>query len=221
MEYFSVHETAPYGMTLYDAATGRELFHADAAGDTGRGVMARVGYTDGYFELWGRDTKAYASYGGNDVREAAFAPDSINFRIFWDGDLYDELLDGEGETESRVKISGRDGMIQVLPGTLTNNGTKNNVCLTADLFGDWREEIVARADDGTALLVFTTVIPTKHRLYTLMHDRTYRMQAAAENAGYNQPPHLGYYVSENRDAYDRREDACRIRTVHEGITKSR
>ena len=183
--------------------------------------MAHVGYTAGYFELWGRDAKACASYGGTDVREEAYSPDSINFRIFWDGDLYDELLDGEGETESRVKICGRDGAIRILDGTVTNNGTKNNVCLTADLFGDWREEIAARSADGKSLLIFTTVIPTGHRLYTLMHDRTYRMQAACQNAGYNQPPHIGYYVSEERDPCDQRENACRIRTVVGGQVRMR
>ncbi len=93
--------------------------------------------------------------------------------------------------------------------------------MTADLFGDWREENAARSADGKSLLVFTTVIPTRHRLYTLMHDRAYRMQAASQNAGYNQPPHIGYYVSEERDAYDRREEACRIRTACGGRARTR
>ena len=33
--------------------------------------------------------------------------------------------------------------------TLTNNYTKNNPCLTADLFGDWREEVVARGNNAS------------------------------------------------------------------------
>lgn len=220
MEYFSVHETEPCGMTLYDAATGKELFHQDSDSDTGRGMMANAGYTDGYFELWGAGS--FASYGGKDVREADYAYDSANFRIFWDGDLYDELLDGVDETgDCAVKISGSSGILEVFPDIRTNNGTKNNVCLTADLFGDWREEFAARSADGTALLVFTTVIPTKHRLYTLMHDRAYRMQTASQNAGYNQPPHIGYYISEIPDQRDQREKACRITTEHEGMIYSR
>ena len=98
---------------------------------------------------------------------------------------------------------------------MTNNGTKHNVCLSADLFGDWREEIVVRSEDSRMLWVYTTVIPSECRMYTLMHDRTYRMQAAAQNAGYSQPPHTGYVISED-DRVDQRAASCRIRTVHDG-----
>ena len=227
-EYFSVHENEPYGMTLYRALDGKELFHLDGDGDTRRGVMAHAGYSSGYFEMWGAGE--YASYGKEDVRKADFQYASDNFRIFWDGDLYDDLLDidppagvpeGEYPSEGHIRIDNMAGCIDVLPDGLSNNGTKNNVCLSADLLGDWREEIVVRSDDGSSLLVYTTTIPTAHKLYTLMHDRAYRMQTASQNAGYNQPPHLGYYVSDDSDKYDQRKTACRIRTVHEGVESER
>lgn len=92
-------------------------------------------------------------------------------------------------------------------------GQGNHNLAVADVDGDGREEIVVRSDDGKSLLIYTTTIPAEHKLYTLMHDRTYRMQAAAQNAGYNQPPHLGYYVSDSADGPDLRRDACRIRTT--------
>ena len=227
-EYFSVHEAEPYGMTLYRARDGKELFHRDGNCDTRRGVMAHVGYSSGYFEMWGAGE--YASYGNEDIRKEDFRYASDNFRIFWDGDLYDDLLDidppaglaeGEHPSEGHIRIDNMKGCVEVLPDGLSNNGTKNNVCLSADLFGDWREEIVVRSDDGSSLLVYTTTIPTSHKLYTLMHDRTYRMQTASQNAGYNQPPHLGYYVSNDKDPYDQREAACRVRTVHEGVVSER
>ncbi len=227
-EYFSVHETEPYGMTLYRARDGKELFHRDGNCDTRRGVMAHVGYSSGYFEMWGAGE--YASYGNEDIRKDDFKYASDNFRIFWDGDLYDDLMDidppaglpeGEYPSEGHIRIDNMKGCVEVLPDGLSNNGTKNNVCLSADLFGDWREEIVVRSDDGSSLLVYTTTIPTSHKLYTLMHDRTYRMQTASQNAGYNQPPHLGYYVSNDKDPYDQREAACRVRTVHEGVVSER
>ena len=66
--------------------------------------------------------------------------------------------------------------------------------LSADLFGDWREEVIWRNEDSTALLVFSTAIPTEHRLVTLMHDPQYRVQVAAQNAGYNQPPHTSFHL---------------------------
>ena len=219
MEYFTVHESEPYGMTLHDAATGEELFHQDAGGDTGRGMMAHVGYTDGYFELWGAGN--YASYGGDTVIRSNYRPDSTNFRIFWDGDLYDDLLDGTGSDESPIKINNKSGRITTLPNGVTNNSTKNNPCLTADLFGDWREEIVVRSSDGNSLLIYTTTIPTTNKLYTLMHDRAYRMQVAGQNSAYNQPPHIGYYMSDDNDEYDCRKYSSYVKTVHNGTESVR
>jgi rhamnogalacturonan endolyase len=78
----------------------------------------------------------------------------------------------------------------------SNNGTKSNPVLSADLFGDWREEVVWRSLGDDALLVFSTTVPTRHRLPTLMHDRQYRVQVAAQNAGYNQPPHPSFFLGE-------------------------
>nr|WP_304523471.1 hypothetical protein [Bacteroides gallinarum] len=71
------------------------------------------------------------------------------------------------------------------------NGTKRTPNLSADLFGDWREEIIfCDAEDPGKLRIYTTTIPTRHRLYTLMHDPVYRLGIAWQNVGYNQPPHL-------------------------------
>ncbi len=52
----------------------------------------------------------------------------------------------------------------------SNNGTKANPAVTADLFGDWREEIVERSADNQFLNIYTTINPTAYRIYTLMHD---------------------------------------------------
>ena len=239
MEYFSVHEdysgnaitgsTTGHngeqrlgGMTLYAADTGEEMFHKDDNADTGRGMIANVGYTNGYFEIWGAGN--YASYGGNQISNTEkYYPDSTNFRIFWDGNMYDELLDGTSGSDEggSLKISGKSGRIQTLNNVISNNGTKNNACLVADLFGDWREEIVARGQDNSSLLVYTTTIPTENKLYTLMHDRAYRMQVASQNVGYNQPPHISYYVSDDNNEYDMRKTAGYIKTVHNGQTELR
>ena len=185
-------------------------------------MIANVGYTNGYFEIWGAGN--YASYGGNQISNTEkYYPDSTNFRIFWDGNMYDELLDGTSGSDEggSLKISGKSGRIQTLNNVISNNGTKNNACLVADLFGDWREEIVARGQDNSSLLVYTTTILTENKLYTLMHDRAYRMQVASQNVGYNQPPHISYYVSDDNNEYDMRKTAGYIKTVHNGQTEFR
>ena len=71
---------------------------------------------------------------------------------------------------------------------------KSTPTLTADLLGDWREELVLRESSNAALRVFTTTDVTKRRIYTLMHDPTYRMQAVFEQSTYNQPPHVGFHI---------------------------
>ena len=115
----------------------------------------------------------------------------MNFRIYWDGDALDELLDG-------TTISKYGGSsLGVGNGSITgqsNNSTKATPNLSADIFGDWREELILRNSTNDALNIFSTVIPTDYRVPTLMHDHTYRMGIAWQNVAYNQPPHLGYYL---------------------------
>jgi rhamnogalacturonan endolyase len=119
------------------------------------------------------------------------APPSTNFLIWWDGDLTRELLDG-----NRIDKYGV-GRIFTAEGCTSNNGTKSTPALSADILGDWREELIERTTDNKELRIFTTPIPTEHRLYTLMHDAQYRCAIAWQNVGYNQPPHPSFYVGED------------------------
>jgi len=117
---------------------------------------------------------------------------SVNFRIYWDGDLQDELLDGTVIT----KWTGSGTNTLFSPsGVSSCNSTKKTPNLTADLFGDWREELIlwTTADSGQ-LRVYTTTAASPYRLFTLMHDPVYRLAVAWQNAAYNQPPHLGFYI---------------------------
>ena len=75
------------------------------------------------------------------------------------------------------------------------NGTKANPCLSADILGDWREEFICKKNDGTALRIYTTIIPSEFALPSPMSDHVYRMGVVWQNSSYNQPPHLGYYSS--------------------------
>ena len=77
----------------------------------------------------------------------------------------------------------------------TCNTTKATPNLIADIFGDWREEIIMwDLNDGCTLNIFTTNEPTEYRVPTLMHDHVYRMGIAWQNVAYNQPAHVGYYL---------------------------
>jgi rhamnogalacturonan endolyase len=78
----------------------------------------------------------------------------------------------------------------------SNNGTKANPVLSADLFGDWREEVIWRTTDNKALHIYTSTIPTRYSFTTLMHDPVYRLGIAWQNVSYNQPPHVSFYLGE-------------------------
>jgi hypothetical protein len=115
-------------------------------------------------------------------------PSSTNFLIYWDADESRELLDG-------AKIAKYGGSTLLSPANCAgNNGTKNTPTLTADLLGDWREELVVRESDSKGLRIYTTTDVTKRRIYTLMHDPTYRAQVSFEQSSYNQPPHTGFHI---------------------------
>lgn len=127
--------------------------------------------------------------GGSPGREST----TCNFRVYWDGDTLDELLDKNTiakwdwtKEKSVALLTAQD--------CVSNNGTKSTPTLSADILGDWREEVIWPTVDGKELRIYTTTIPTDVRLYTLMHDPQYRMSIAWQNVAYNQPPHLGFSI---------------------------
>jgi rhamnogalacturonan endolyase len=118
---------------------------------------------------------------------------SINFGIWWDGDLLRELLDHGTVTKYNWETKTVDEVVR-FPGIVFNNGSKSNPCLAADILGDWREEVVARTPDSSELRIFVSTVPTEHRINCLMEDIPYRLSTAAQNVGYNQPSEPGFYL---------------------------
>lgn len=197
LELFQVHEGSPYGWDLHDAATGEILFSATSTGDNGRGIAAQLSSTDrGSYFSSGADRQQRSAITG---AVASTGQTSLNFRIYWDGDLQEELFDGgkidnwNGSSTTRLYINGKNPYDYNASSTC--NGSKSTPNLQADLFGDWREELILwSTNDNATLNVFTTYLTTNFRVPTLMHDHTYRMGIAWQNVAYNQPPHIGYYL---------------------------
>ena len=196
LEVWEVHENkdAAYGYELHDAKTGEILWGKFTGGDNGRGLAADIDPNHRGMEMW--SAQGRGTYDCKGVQISTHKP-SINFRIYWDGDLQDELLDKTGID----KWTG-DGTIRIMNfgNAASNNGTKSTPCLSADILGDWREEVILRCrNDSSKLLLYTTVIPTTHRLFTLMHDPMYRLGVSWQNTAYNQPPYLGFYIGDGVD----------------------
>lgn len=172
------------GAAMRDAKTGRILFKYDASGDVGRACSADLTASYSGEEVWASGSPLYSSTG----EIIGTAPSQVNFAIWWDGDELRELLDGTTITKFGGKTLLR------ADGCASNNGTKATPCLQADLFGDWREEVVFRTSDSRYLNIYTTTDFTTRRIHTLMHDPVYRMGIAWQNVAYNQPPHTSFFI---------------------------
>lgn len=194
-QIFMPHESGGNGVSLRHAHNGEILFNRRNPNDVGRGVGAEIDPDVPGFHFWGTHNLGLFNMAGDSVGQP---PRSMNFVIWWDGDLSRELLSGNRIEKWSIRNNNSVELLRA-QGAASINGTKATPVLQADLFGDWREEIILRRVDNQALRVFTTTMPTHHRLYTLMHDPVYRVAISWQNSSYNQPPHPGFYLASDMD----------------------
>jgi rhamnogalacturonan endolyase len=191
-----LEEPAKYvtnGLVFLDAKTGSPLWGINGAGgDIGRCNAADIDPRYKGYECWGSTggTNYLMDCKGNLISNSK---PSQNFTVWWDADLNRELLDSNHIDKWNYSTS-RVVNLLTATGYSSNNTTKATPCLSADLFGDWREEVIWRKDDNSAIRIYTTNIPTTNKLYTLMHDTQYRVAIAWQNSAYNQPPHPSFYL---------------------------
>ncbi len=189
LEVFGVHEieegTVGPGAAVYDAKTGEILYKGSMNKDVGRGVTEDIEPSNPGAEMWFSGSGGLLNLKGERIGEN---PVSTNFLVWWDDDLTRELLDGNHIDKYNK------GRLFTAEGCVSNNGTKSTPALSADLFGDWREEVILRTADNQNLRIYTTTIPTKLRIRTLMHDPQYRLAIATQNVAYNQPPHTSFFL---------------------------
>ncbi|HWV57487.1 MAG TPA: rhamnogalacturonan lyase [Longimicrobiales bacterium] len=213
---FMPHETparyGPNAISLRDAATGELLLGVSGTGDIGRGVAMDIDPRFPGYELWAtgdvpgiynvRSVRADGEAGPRGVPISMNRPNSVNFAIWWDGDLLRELLDRNYVEKWNWETEQIERLV-TFEGAASNNGTKATPVLSGDILGDWREEVVLRSEDDTELRIYTTTIPTGFRFPTLMHDPTYRLAIAWQNVAYNQPPHPGFFLGHGMRAAPR------------------
>jgi rhamnogalacturonan endolyase len=187
----------PAGIQLRDARTGKQVWGVASTGKGGVGRACALDIDPRHpgMEMWGKGTGVGGLYSAKGEKISDAAPRTCNMGCWWDGDLLRELLDGVNISKWDHKAGREDRLFSGADhGVVSNNGSKSNPCLCADLLGDWREEVVARTRDGKELRIFTTTVPTEHRVPTLMHDPVYRLGVAWQNVSYNQPAHTGLYL---------------------------
>jgi rhamnogalacturonan endolyase len=209
LEIFDIQERFDaQGMSLRDARTGRVLFtvpavHADESGGDkgegpGRGNAFNIDPRFPGAECWAAGSGMDGLYDATGKPFLAKRPAGFpcNFGILWDGDLLHELLDQNRIVKWNWQTESIEPLL-VAHACISNNSTKATPALSADLWGDWREEVIWRTRDNRELRIYTSTIPTPHRLVTLMHDPVYRLSIAWQNVAYNQPPHPSFYINES------------------------
>ncbi len=229
-----------WGSSLQNAKTGEFYQIHNGIKDTGRGMIANIGYEDSWYVMWGAGSSGYWDSNGNELPDLKAA---MNGRIYWTGDLQDELQDHKGAGKEITVTKWNDETkkfdeIFVGEGSHSINSTKGNPNLQADLLGDWREEIVSYAITGEnkqkekmtikgdwdkdvevemdktvyqySLRIFETPYPTDYNFYTLAHDDIYC---------YNQPPHISWYMNDAiENSQYTTQPAANVKLVSNGYT---
>jgi hypothetical protein len=175
---------------MADAKTGQIIWqNASCTCDNGRGVSDDIWAGSAGAESWSSAVSGLLNTSGQNVGRK---PSSTNFVIWWDGDAQRELLDG---THIDKYGTSADTRLLTASGVHANNSTKSTPSLQADLFGDWREEVIWPTSDNRALRIYSTTDATSISHVSLMQDRQYREAVAWQNTAYNQPPHPSFALA--------------------------
>lgn len=205
LEIFAAHGDVAkqVGIGFRDAGTGKLFWGKPSTGTkgVGRACAADIDPRHPGVECWARGEGVGGLYNSKGEKIANKSPRICNMAIWWDGDPMREILDGvnidkwdwKAERDVRIFAGAEHGVV-------SNNGTKSNPCLCADILGDWREELIARTKDNKELRIFSTTIPTEHRIHTLVHDPVYRLGVAWQNVAYNVPAHTSFYLGHDMKA---------------------
>lgn len=198
MEIFMVHEGgawAPYGYSLRDAKTGEIIYGGYTGRDTGRGMVGDIDPSKPGLETWANTGVGLWTAAGEKISSSA---PGTNMNIKWAADMTTQIVDGSGNGTTTID-DWKKGRVLTATDTRTNNGTKGNPSLVADILGDWREELLVRTADSSAIRIYTSTEVTNHKLYTLMHDAQYRAEVARQSTTYNQPSYTSFYFGSDTD----------------------
>ena len=204
-ETFTCHEDSP-GSMLRNATTAEVYFTCSSDRDDGRCMAGNFSNAYPGCLMSSSRTGGYISSVSGQKAMASDGTIMPNFRIYWDGDLLEETfnynrmsVDGydHGFNPHVVKLGSdwSNGYWAFGNDVWTCNSTKGSPNFQGDIFGDWREELILRTSDNK-LRIYTTTEPTQWRNYSLWLDHDYRNAMCWQMCGYNQPPHVSYFLGQ-------------------------
>ena len=192
LQIWSCFEACPFkvGAALRDARTGETIWDFPYSGDMGRCLVADIDPDSPGCEMWWYKGNAHSCTGADLGYGAGSSSMSYNMAVWFSNSLNRQLLD-----RSKIDAPKEKRVFTIYRYEVTTiNSSKSNPCFYADIWGDWREEIIQVTSDQTELRLFTTWYPTDYKFPYLMSDHVYEMSALNQNIGYNQPTQLGYYL---------------------------
>lgn len=189
---WACHENESDGSTFRDAATGKIIKQVKSGDDVGRCMAADIDPQYPGVEMWSARSGGILAADGTVITTSTGGV-SMNMACWWDGKLLRNLQDGVSITRYNTSDKKSYATLFTAADCSPNNSTKSNPCLVADLYGDWREELLARTTDNTALRLFLNTDTVKYRFHTFLEDPVYRSSVAYQNVAYNQPTHTGFY----------------------------
>ncbi|MCL6591732.1 MAG: discoidin domain-containing protein [Firmicutes bacterium] len=197
LEIFMCHEGgsyAPYGVSMRDANTGAAIWGTYKSSDNGRCMIGDVNTNYNGIENWSMALRQGDEAG---TQISASMP-GTNANIKWAADMTTQIVNGSGTSTPVISSwsnNNTSSTVLTCSGTYTNNGTKGNPCLVADIFGDYREELLLRNTSSTAIRIYTNTAVSTRKMFTLMNDRQYRTDVARQNVSYNQPAYTSFYYA--------------------------
>ena len=194
-EIFTCNEDRPANC-YRDATTSKIRYRMTGSDDDGRGMAANFCNDYPGAMAFSAHDNPISCVTNQHIDGLSKSGCTDNMRIYWDGDLCDESFNyTNGKNTAGGIYKYGKGLIATLTGSMTNNDTKGTPCYQGDLFGDWREEVIMRTANNN-IRIYTTTTETPWRNYTLWHDYQYRNAMVWQMCGYNQPPHVSYFIGE-------------------------
>ncbi len=182
LEFFYGMETSQkkYGVGLLDARSGKTLWTYD--GSTvhvhSQGMVGDIDPDHPGMECYAGEAKGGSKFFLYSAQGELLSDKSMGTLdprpVWWDADDQKEIL-----INGNLMNYQGDTIMQI----------EGRVLLTADIIGDWREEIVTGLKGE--IRIYSTTIPCETSKEALIQDRQYRLGVSRSTMGYYYPPQPG------------------------------
>lgn len=193
-----------YGVCVLDATTGQRIWGiGHKTFHVGDGMVADIDPTHPGLECFASEDKKGGSTDkylltaqGEELVKGEDVPSCRNW-IWWDAGNIRQTFRGDNNRWGAGSSPGNRGRGQNIgywKGEKLTGGIEGSIQMIADLFGDWREEVVTAVRGE--LRIYHTNYPAVNKRVTLMQDPIYRSYIIQRSQGYPQSPVPSYYLGD-------------------------